>query len=182
MPDEAEVHGLLALMLLHDARRDARFARRRAGAARRPGPRALGRGADRRRASGAGPRRSRCSGRGPYVVQAAIAVAARGGPADWRADRGALRRARAPDRLAGRRAEPRGRRRRGGRARSADWRSSTRSSSTATATSTRRAPTSCAGSAAATRRGRVRARARARARRSPSGAFSSAGSRHCRSR
>ena len=26
MPDEAEVHGLLALMLLHDARRDARFA------------------------------------------------------------------------------------------------------------------------------------------------------------
>jgi RNA polymerase sigma-70 factor (ECF subfamily) len=26
MPDEPEVHGLLALMLLHDARRDARFA------------------------------------------------------------------------------------------------------------------------------------------------------------
>src|SRR5206468_5280865 len=26
MPDEAEVHGLLALMLLHDSRRDARFA------------------------------------------------------------------------------------------------------------------------------------------------------------
>ena len=42
MPDEPEVHGLLALMLLHDARRAARFARRRARAARRPGPLALG--------------------------------------------------------------------------------------------------------------------------------------------
>ena len=51
MPDEPEVHGLVALMLLHDSRRAARFARRRARAARRPGPLAVGRGADRRRAA-----------------------------------------------------------------------------------------------------------------------------------
>ena len=42
MPDEPEVHGLLALMLLHDARREARFRRRRPRAARRPGPRRCG--------------------------------------------------------------------------------------------------------------------------------------------
>ena len=47
MPDEPEVLGLLALMLLHDSRREARFARRRARAARRSGPLALGRGRDR---------------------------------------------------------------------------------------------------------------------------------------
>ena len=45
MPDEAEAHGLHALLLLQDARRDARGRRRgRAGAAGRSGPRALGRG------------------------------------------------------------------------------------------------------------------------------------------
>ena len=43
MPDEPEVHGLLALMLLNDARRDGPVRRRRARAARRPGPLALGR-------------------------------------------------------------------------------------------------------------------------------------------
>ena len=43
MPDEPEAHGLLALMLLHDARREARLPGRRPGAARRPGPLALGR-------------------------------------------------------------------------------------------------------------------------------------------
>ena len=43
MPDEPEVRGLLALMLLTDARRATRGRRRRAaGAARRPGPRPLG--------------------------------------------------------------------------------------------------------------------------------------------
>ena len=45
MPDEPEVAGLLALMLLQDSRRDARTGTGwRAGAARRPGPLALGRG------------------------------------------------------------------------------------------------------------------------------------------
>ena len=44
MPDEPEALGLLALMLLHDARRAARRRRRgRPGAARGAGPRALGR-------------------------------------------------------------------------------------------------------------------------------------------
>ena len=54
MPDEPEVLGLLALMLLIDARRaGAHDRRRRARAARRPGPHALGRGQARR-----GPARS----------------------------------------------------------------------------------------------------------------------------
>ena len=53
-------------------------------------------------------------GRGPYVVQAAIASLHADEPRDWRADRRPLRRARPPHRLAGRRAEP-GRRRRRGR-------------------------------------------------------------------
>ena len=64
MPDEPEVHGLLALMLLHDARREARFARRRARAARRPGPRAVGRGADRGAAARRSTARSRCAAAG----------------------------------------------------------------------------------------------------------------------
>ena len=43
MPDEPEVLGLLALMLLIESRRAARTGRRRrAGPARRPGPRAAG--------------------------------------------------------------------------------------------------------------------------------------------
>src|ERR671932_1236576 len=72
MPDEPEVHGLLALMLLHDARRAARFAgddvvlladqdrslwdRRRIEEGRRRLDRALA-----------------LRGRGPYALQAAIA-------------------------------------------------------------------------------------------------------------
>ena len=88
LPDEPEALGLLALMLLHDARRDARV-----------GPDgelvllddqdrgALGRGADRR---GRGARRAgagRCGGPGPYQVQAAIAAlhdeAPTAGDTDW---------------------------------------------------------------------------------------------------
>ena len=73
MPDEPEVHGLLALMLLHDSRRDARF---------RDGELVLL--ADQDRARGTPGRstrarrcwtaRWRCGGRGPYVLQAAIAA------------------------------------------------------------------------------------------------------------
>jgi RNA polymerase sigma-70 factor (ECF subfamily) len=82
MPDEGEVHALLALMLLHDARRDARFAggdlvlladqdRRRWDEERlTAGRRAL----DRAVAVG---------GRGPYALQAAIAALQTETPIDW---------------------------------------------------------------------------------------------------
>jgi RNA polymerase sigma-70 factor (ECF subfamily) len=82
MPDEPEVHGLLALMLLHDARRAARF---------RDGELVLLADQDRSlwdadRSPRGGRRstaRSRCSGRGPYVVQAAIASLHADEPRDW---------------------------------------------------------------------------------------------------
>jgi RNA polymerase sigma-70 factor, ECF subfamily len=83
MPDEAEVHGLLALMLLNDARRDARFAgdtvvllrdqdrsrwdRDQIAAGRSELERALALG-----------------GRGSYVLQAAIADLHLAEPQDWR--------------------------------------------------------------------------------------------------
>jgi RNA polymerase sigma-70 factor (ECF subfamily) len=82
MPDEPEVQALLALMLVTDARRDARFAdgavvllrdqdrslwdRGRIAAGRRTLDRALALG-----------------GRGPYVLQAAIAVLHTDEPQDW---------------------------------------------------------------------------------------------------
>jgi len=73
MPDEPEVHGLLALMLLHDARRDARFA---------AGELVLLADQDRslwhRRQLDEGrsllDRALALQGRGPYVLQAAIAA------------------------------------------------------------------------------------------------------------
>jgi RNA polymerase sigma-70 factor (ECF subfamily) len=82
MPDEPEVHGLLALMLLNDARRDARFADRTVillGDQDRSlwdaGQIAEGRAAlDRGLAFG---------GRGPYVLQAAIAALHVDEPQDW---------------------------------------------------------------------------------------------------
>jgi RNA polymerase sigma-70 factor (ECF subfamily) len=82
MPDEPEVHGLLALMLVNDARREARFAdetivllrdqdrtlwdHERIAAGRQALDRALALG-----------------GRGPYVVQAAIASLHAEEPQDW---------------------------------------------------------------------------------------------------
>jgi RNA polymerase sigma-70 factor (ECF subfamily) len=82
LPDEPEVHGLLALMLLNDARRGARFAEgelvllrdqdralwdaERIAAGRRSLDRALALG-----------------GRGPYVLQAAIAALHVEDPVDW---------------------------------------------------------------------------------------------------
>jgi RNA polymerase sigma-70 factor, ECF subfamily len=73
MPDEPETHGLLALMLLHEARRDARFA---------DGEVVLLEDQDRARWDGAviaGGRRTLERalrlGRGPYTVQAEIAAA-----------------------------------------------------------------------------------------------------------
>jgi RNA polymerase sigma-70 factor, ECF subfamily len=82
MPDEPEVHGLLALMLIHDARRDARFTDDTI-VLLRDQDRALwdldriqtGRDTlDRALALG---------GRGPYVVQAAIAALHADEPQDW---------------------------------------------------------------------------------------------------
>ena len=83
MPDEPEVHGLLALMLLHDARRDGALPRRRARAARRPGP--LAAGTPRQIAAGraALDRALALRGRGPYVLQAAIASLHADEPRDW---------------------------------------------------------------------------------------------------
>jgi len=82
MPDEAEVHALLALMLLNDARRDARFA---------DGTIVLLRDQDRslwdldeiadgRRALD---RALALGGRGPYALQAAIASLHVDEPPDW---------------------------------------------------------------------------------------------------
>jgi RNA polymerase sigma-70 factor (ECF subfamily) len=82
MPDEPDVHGLLALMLLNDARRDARFADG-AVVLLRDQDRSLwdvdqiGKGRellDRALALG---------GRGPYVLQAAIAALHLDEPQDW---------------------------------------------------------------------------------------------------
>jgi len=82
MPDEAEAHGLLALMLLHDSRRDARFRdgdlillaeqdrslwnTAQIGEGRRVLNRALA-----------------LHGHGPYTIQAAIASLHAGQPPDW---------------------------------------------------------------------------------------------------
>ncbi len=82
MPDEPEVHGLLAMMLLHDARRDARF---------REGDLVLLADQDRSRWDAAEiadgrvvlDRALALHGRGPYVVQAAIASLHTGEPKDW---------------------------------------------------------------------------------------------------
>jgi RNA polymerase sigma-70 factor, ECF subfamily len=82
MPDESEVHGLLALMLLHDARRPARF---------RDGDLVLLEDQDRSlwdeamiaRGRSALDRALALRGRGAYVLQAAIASLHAGEPRDW---------------------------------------------------------------------------------------------------
>jgi RNA polymerase sigma-70 factor (ECF subfamily) len=82
MPDEAEVRGLLALMLVNDARSEARFA---------DGSVVLLRDQDRslwdRDELAAGraelDRAIALGGRGPYVVQAALAVLHSDEPPDW---------------------------------------------------------------------------------------------------
>ena len=92
MPDEPEALGLLALMLLHDARRAARL---------RDGELVLLDDQDRslwddgadRRGPAALERALALHGRGPYVVQAAIAALHADDPRDWPPDRRALRRA-----------------------------------------------------------------------------------------
>jgi RNA polymerase sigma-70 factor (ECF subfamily) len=82
MPDEPEVHGLLALMLVNDARRDARFA---------DGTVVLLRDQDRslwyieqiEEGRSALDRAVSLGGHGPYVLQAAIAVLHVDDPPDW---------------------------------------------------------------------------------------------------
>jgi RNA polymerase sigma-70 factor, ECF subfamily len=82
MPDEPEVHGLLALMLVNNARRDARFA---------DGTVVLLRDQDRSRwdldeldaGRGAVERALALAGRGPYVLQALIAFLHVEEPPDW---------------------------------------------------------------------------------------------------
>ena len=75
MPDETEAAGLLALMLLHDSRRDARIDDRgEHRAARRPGPERCGTGRRSPRASRLVERALRAGPAGPYVLQAAIAA------------------------------------------------------------------------------------------------------------
>jgi RNA polymerase sigma-70 factor (ECF subfamily) len=82
MPDEPDVHALLALMLINDARREARFA---------DGEVVLLRDQDRslwnddQIAAGrvALDRALALGGRGPYVLQAAIASLHTGEPQDW---------------------------------------------------------------------------------------------------
>jgi RNA polymerase sigma-70 factor (ECF subfamily) len=82
MPDEPEVHGLLAMMLLHDARREARF---------REGELVLLEDQDpslwnaKEIAAGrvALERALALRGRGPYVLQAAIASLHADQPRDW---------------------------------------------------------------------------------------------------
>ncbi len=82
MPDEPEVHGLLAMMLLHDARRQARFA---------GGELVLLADQDRSLWDSTQIAEGRVvldralalHGRGPYVVQAAIAALHADEPRDW---------------------------------------------------------------------------------------------------
>ena len=82
MPDEPEAHGLLALMLLHDARREARF---------RDGELVLLADQDRSLWDAAQIAEGRAAldralalrGRGPYVLQAAIASLHADEPRDW---------------------------------------------------------------------------------------------------
>jgi RNA polymerase sigma-70 factor (ECF subfamily) len=82
MPDEPEAHGVLALMLLHDSRRQARF---------RYGEMVLLADQDRAlwdaeqiaRGRAALDRALALRGRGPYVLQAAIAAVHTEQPSDW---------------------------------------------------------------------------------------------------
>ena len=82
MPDEAEVHGLLALMLLHDSRRRARF---RAGdiVLLADQDRSLWDAEQIEQGRGMLDRALALRGHGPYVVQAAIASLHVDEPRDW---------------------------------------------------------------------------------------------------
>ncbi len=82
MPDEAEAHALLALMLLHDARREARFA---GGAVvlLADQDRSLWDGEQIARGRVSLARAQALGGRGAYALQAAIAARHAEQPCDW---------------------------------------------------------------------------------------------------
>jgi RNA polymerase sigma-70 factor, ECF subfamily len=82
MPDEPEVHGLLALMLCHDARRAARFAGDDL-VLLEDQDRSLWNTAQIEEAHAALDRALGLRGRGPYVLQAAIASLHADAPIDW---------------------------------------------------------------------------------------------------
>ncbi|MGH3076845.1 MAG: RNA polymerase sigma factor, partial [Gaiellaceae bacterium] len=82
MPDEPEAHGLLALMLVNDARRDARFADG-AIVLLADQDRSLWNDAQIADGRTALERALALGGRGPYLVQAAIAVLHAEQPPDW---------------------------------------------------------------------------------------------------
>jgi RNA polymerase sigma-70 factor (ECF subfamily) len=82
MPDEPEAHGLLALMLVNDARRDARFDRG-AIVLLREQDRSLWNLEQIAEGQTALDRALALGGRGPYVVQAAIAALHTEEPMDW---------------------------------------------------------------------------------------------------
>jgi RNA polymerase sigma-70 factor, ECF subfamily len=82
MPDEPEVQGLLALMLLHDARRAARFASGEL-VLLEDQDRALWDEAQIAEGRAVLERAIALRGRGPYVVQAAIAALHADEPRDW---------------------------------------------------------------------------------------------------
>jgi RNA polymerase sigma-70 factor, ECF subfamily len=83
MPDEPEVHGLLALMLCHDARRAARFAPDGALVLLADQDRALWDAGRLARGHAALDRALALRGRGPYVLQAAIASLQADEAVDW---------------------------------------------------------------------------------------------------
>jgi RNA polymerase sigma-70 factor (ECF subfamily) len=82
MPDEAEVHGLLALMLLHDARREARFQAGEVVLLEDQDSSLWDRGQI-EAGRAVLDRAFALRGRGPYVVQAAIASLHADEPRDW---------------------------------------------------------------------------------------------------
>jgi len=82
MPDEPEVRGLLALMLLNDARREARFADD-AVVLLRDQDRSLWDHAQIEQGRAELDRALALRGRGPYVIQAAIAALHADDPQDW---------------------------------------------------------------------------------------------------
>ena len=83
MPDEPEVHGLLALMLLHDARRDARFSGEELVLLHEQ-DHSLWNHAQIDEGRAVLDRALALRGRGPYVVQAAIASLQAADEVDWR--------------------------------------------------------------------------------------------------
>ena len=82
MPDEPEAHALLALMLLHDARRDARLRDGELGLLDDQ-DRSLWNAAQIEEGRAVLDRAIALRGRGPYLVQAAIAALHADEPCDW---------------------------------------------------------------------------------------------------